>query len=113
MKDIEWNVYTENINRRQIEKYNIFRHGRFVEDVKKIYEEYKDDFDTFSSEIRKSLMYYFWGKCEWEIILSDWPPSDNFDKEKVDVYDQVMINWNVFIKYVWDTLHERKAEENE
>lgn len=46
-------------------------------------------------------MYYFWSKCEWEIILSDFPPSDRFKKKKVDVYEQVMLNWDKFINYLW------------
>ena len=47
-------------------------------------------------------MYYFWSKCEWEIILSDWPPSDTFCKEKIDVFDQVMLNWDIFVDYIWN-----------
>ena len=29
---------------------------------------------------------------------------DSFEKEKIDIYDQVMLNWDVFIKYVWDNI---------
>lgn len=47
-------------------------------------------------------MYYFWSKCEWEIILSDFPPSKKFQEKKVDVYEQVMLNWDIFINYVWN-----------
>lgn len=32
MKELEWNVFVENINRRQIEIYNIFNHGSFKKD---------------------------------------------------------------------------------
>jgi hypothetical protein len=24
--------------------------------------------------------------------------------EKIDVYDQIMMNWNIFIDYVWENL---------
>lgn len=99
-----WNVYVENINAQRIEVYNIFQHSSFKKDVLNAYKEYKNDFEQFSEKVRKSLMYHFWSKCEWEIILSDWPPSNNFKKEKIDVYDQVMLNWNIFIYYVWITV---------
>lgn len=108
MRDMVWNVYVGNFNGRCIETYNIFRHCRFFDDVKRIYKKYKNDFDKFSEEIKRSLMYYFWSKCEWEITLGSWPPRDNFQDEKIDVYDQVMMNWDVFIKYVWDMCHARK-----
>lgn len=108
MNDIEWFVYIEDFNANKIIKYNIFKHYRFVDDVKKCYKKYKDNYDSFSTEVRKSLMYYFWSKCEWEIILSGWPPRDDFDEKKIDVYDQVMMNYDVFIKYLWDNIRRIK-----
>ena len=112
MSDMEWYVYVEDINGRRITTYNIFQHGRFMDDVQKIYKRYKNDFDIFSCEIQKSLHYYFWSKAEWEIILSDWPESSMFQKEKIDVYDQVMLNWDIFIRYVWEMTHARKVSKN-
>jgi len=109
MREMQWYVFVENFNGKKVEKYNIFEHERFAEDVKKIYKKYKNDFDSFSIEVRKSLMYYFWSKCEWEIILSGWPSRDDFCEKKIDVFEQVNMNYEVFIKYVWDMAHARKA----
>ena len=97
-----WNVYTEDWNSNQIEIHNIFDHGRFWEDCIKAKKKFKDDRDGFLEQIKKDLMYYYWSKCEWEIILSDWPPSETFKKEKIDVYDQVMMNWDIFAEYIWN-----------
>ena len=108
MHEMIWNVYVEDFNKKQIDAYNIFNHYSFNEDVKKAYKRHKDDFHAFSQAVKNSLMYYFWSKCEWEVILSDWPPSDNFSAAKVSVYDQVMMNWDVFIQYVWKMAHMRK-----
>ena len=108
MRDMEWYVYVEDINAHRIDKFNIFDHYTFNEDIKKIYKKYKNDYNAFCEEVRKSLRYYYWSKCEWEIILSDWPPSNNFKEEKIDVYDQVMMNKDVFMKYVWEMCHARK-----
>ena len=110
MKSMVWNVYVESFNQKEIVPYNIFTHYGFNEDVKKIYKKHKNDFETFSEEVKTSLMYHFWSKCEWEIILSDWPPSSTSPIEKkVDVYDQVMLNWDIFIQYVWTQAHARKS----
>lgn len=108
MHKMVWNVYVENFNKKEIEVYNIFDHVSFDNGVKKAYKQHKDDFDAFAESVKRELMYYFWSKCEWEIILSDWPPSGKFDVKKVSVYDQIMLNWETFIHYVWDMAHMRK-----
>lgn len=102
MKELEWNVFIENINRRQIEIYNIFNHASFKKDCDDAWHEYNNNFQKFAENVKRSLMYYFWSKCEWEIILSDFPPSKKFQKKKVDVYEQVMLNWDKFIYYLWE-----------
>ena len=59
--------------------------------------------------MRGSLFYYFRSKCEWEVIVGAWVASDRVPGRKVDVYEQVMLNWDVFIRYVWHQAHARKA----
>ena len=61
--------------------------------------------------VRNSLRYYYWSKCEWEIVLSDWPPSETFKKEKVDVYSQVVLNWDIFSEYIWENRKQLKDME--
>lgn len=108
-EDMVWNVYVEDMNGRKIEKFNVFHHSRFMDDIKKAYKDYKDDYEKFCESVKSDLMYYYWSKCEWEVIISEWPPSSRDPVEvKVDVYDQVMMNWDKFIKYTWDMCHARK-----
>ena len=99
---LTWNVCYGSFNERKIKTFNIFEHADFYEDVKKAAKKCKNDRDAFAKEVRHSLMYFFWAKCEWEIVLQSWPPGDNFRDEKVDVFDQVMLNWDRFIDYVWE-----------
>lgn len=106
---LEWNVYISDFNEKRIETYNIFLHYSFMADCQKIVKKYvkieksEGTFDrcAFAEEVRRSLMYYFWSKCEWEIILSHWPPRKDAREEKIDVYDQVRLNWDTFIDYLW------------
>ena len=111
MDKMVWNVYVENFNRKCIEPYNILNHSSFSADIEKAYKKHKDDFDAFSEAVKRSLMYYYWSKAEWEIILGPWcGAKSGKDMEiKVDVYDQVMLNWETFIKYVWEQAHKRKT----
>ena len=98
---LEWNVYVDDFNKREIVIHNIFNHYSFVEDLKKIIKKYTEK-KEFSEQVRKILMYYYWSKCEWEIVLQGWPCRDDFKEEKIDVYDQIKLNWNRFIDYIWE-----------
>lgn len=109
MREMHWRVFVYYFNEKKIAEYDIFEHDSFAEDVKKAYKKYHNDYDSFCENVRKSLAYYFWSKCEWEVIVSAWPPSDRVPERKVDVYEQVMLNWDVFIGYVWHQAHARKV----
>ena len=110
MRDMHWFVYVEDFNGRRIEEYDIFGHHGFAEDVKKAYKKHRTDFDAFAEKVRGSLFYYFRSKCEWEVIVSAWPPTDRVPERKVDVFEQVMINWGIFVRYVWHQAHARKVD---
>lgn len=93
---MEWNVFYYNMSLRRIDKFNIFNHGRFHTEVEMIFHDHKDDFDEFSRQVRAALNYFFGHKAEWEITtLSD---------EKIDIFDQVIANWDVFIRGIWEEL---------
>lgn len=38
-------------------------------------------------------MYQWWSRCEYEIILTDWPNQKKF--EKWDVHEQVKMNIDI------------------
>ena len=100
---MKWLVYINDYyTRKSITTYNIFDHYRFKEDCDEIWDKFKFDKDMFEEQIKRKLVYYFGSKCEWEIILSGWPPLKSFKEKKIDVYDQVMLNWDTFINYVWN-----------
>ena len=124
-----WYVYRENMNNKSIEKFNIFYHGGFrkdIEDAVKV----AGTKEIFAEMVQRSLCYYFWCKSEYEVVVTSWPPyidkaeldrvNTEYDEyykrwghypyctninpvvgEKVDFYDQVMMNWDVFIDYLW------------
>jgi len=71
-----WNVYYGDVNAREIKVFNIFNHWSFYEACLKAKRKFKDDKDGFSKEVRGWLHYYFWSKCEWEIILDHWPNGE-------------------------------------
>lgn len=128
--NLTYYVYVENINKRKIEKYNVLNDG-IIEEILKRTKGF--DKKAFAEEVEHIIMYHYWSRSEWEVILTDWPTHispeelarlnnevDKYEKEygrepysicvnlkteeKIDVYDQVMTNWNIFIDYVWENL---------
>lgn len=97
---MEWNVFYHNMNAQEITVFNIFKHGGFMKDVEKLSKECTDK-ETFAKELKSSLMYFFWSKSEYEIIISPWCGGRNTKDKKVDIYSQVMLNWDKFVDYVW------------
>lgn len=124
-------VYVENINKRKIEKYNVLNDS-IIDEIKDRTKDCTDK-KQFAEAVEHIIMYNYWSRSECEIILTDWPPHispdelvrlnnevDKYEKEygrepysmcvnlkneeKIDVYDQVMMNWNIFIDYVWENL---------
>ena len=95
---MEWYVYHHNPNAQKIEKWNIFNNWVFDGEVKRLLHK-KLSKDEFAENLRKLLLYYFWSKCEYEVIISPW--VGNGDEVKIDIYDQVMLNFDRFVHYVW------------
>lgn len=108
---LEWNVYYFNFNRKKIEKFNVFSHCGFLDDCKKIARKHKDDKLLFTEALKRSLMYYFWARCEWEVVICGYPDGYFDIMRKVDVYEQVMGNWEHFSNYVWDHSAELRRRE--
>ena len=102
---LESNVYIGDINKRRITTFNVFEHYSFYKDLKKEIKIYKN-IEEFSDRLRRIVMYYFWSKCEYEIILTCWPSWDKFKEEKIDVYSQLDLNWDKFVNYIWDNKKE-------
>ena len=105
-----WNVYYADFNEGRIKTMNVFEHYRFWEDCIKNVKKNKNDKEAFEKQLLKDLMYYYWSKCEWEIVIEHFPPSSRTEARKVDVFNQISLNWNIFINYVWDNRKEIKKE---
>lgn len=126
---MKWNVLYRNFNTRKIEEYDIFGHSSFAKDVQELLDQNLTKTD-FTEELRRTLQYYFWSKAEYEVVITSWPPyidGKELDRlsveyedynqkwghypyklnvgldvgEKMDIYQQVRLNWDVFVDYVW------------
>ena len=102
-KKLEWNVIHFDVNKKCFATYNVLSNyiiKEIVDQTKKITSK-----DLFAEEVRHIMMYHFWSKCEWEMVLREWTGSPNKKELKVDVYDQLTLNWKRFVDYLWDNLY--------
>ena len=58
---------------------------------------------TVEKQLDRQCAYYFWAKCEYEVIVSAWPPRDGSDR-KIDIYTQLKENWDIFRNIVFKEL---------
>lgn len=128
-----WNIFAE--ENGEIVPINIFEYSwAFLKDGLLVAKKkYKDNFEAFADHIKNWLQYCYWSKSEYETIITSWPPYvdgkevdrltrekadriekyGNFYREsvdltvgfKIDVYTQVMMNWDRFIDYIWNNKH--------
>ena len=110
MKNLVWNVIYHNVNRDELGVWNVFDHGRFREDVSKELKKCKTK-EEFAEKLRGDLFYYYCSKCEWEVLVSPWCGSKKEPTIKIDVYWQVMNNWEIFLDYVWNSKRKKNGGE--
>lgn len=94
-----WNVYYKGWSDPRVHTVNVFTFGQFdsifkslKKILRKLRKETKDlsgrEADRARERIRKALsdelhgdlVYYFWSKCEYEIIMSEWPEHYDCDR---------------------------------
>lgn len=129
--NLAYYVYIENFNLKKIEKYNVLS-DHIIDYIKKETKNITEKPD-FAERVKRILMYHFWSKSEWEVIITSWPAhiavievarlqeelqqyKEDYGHEprvldvrlrvaeKIDVYDQIMLNWEIFIDYLWNNL---------
>lgn len=113
MENLKWYVLRKDFNADKMERFNIFDHRGFAEDIEKVLKKY-ENFNTFKESVKKELMYYFWCKSEYEIIVGglhtelDW---ENF--EKIDIYSQVLPNLDILCRYIIEEYNKKKRKKLE
>lgn len=101
MNKLSWNVVRYDFNKKDFVSCNILTKS-VVEEIKRSTKNIDNKLD-FAEEVKDICMYFFWSRSEWEVVLQEWT-SHNPKEKKVDVYDQLLLNWDRFIDYVWDNL---------
>lgn len=97
---LQYNVFYFNVNARSLDTYNIFSY-KIKENIKKYLKKCTSK-DEFAQELKSDFMYYYWCKSEWEVIISPWVGGDReTQSKKIDVYSQIMLNFDLIVDMCW------------
>lgn len=119
--NLKWDVYYYDVNKNKIEALNILKqHGSFNEYIKKEFKKCKTK-EEFAETLRRELMYYFWSKAEWELIIEitednrilliPWCGCRNPEEVKIDVTDDANFDWRGFAeKHIKRQIYKNKAK---
>jgi hypothetical protein len=50
--------------------------------------------------VRRKGKYRYWARCEYEVIVSQWPPTDK--SYKLDVWEQIEANLDLIVKILME-----------
>lgn len=59
-------------------------------------------FDEFKEFVEGNSLYRYWARCEYEIILMDWPCSQTY--KKIDVHWQIMMNLDIVTRILMENV---------
>ena len=98
-----YNVWIWDFNHDALESYDVV--PRFVESIRqytkpKSLPKTKEALDKI---LESNVRYSFWSKCEYEMIIHGWPEQNN--DQKVDVYQQLKLNWPIFLDFFWEKVY--------
>lgn len=137
---LSWNVIMEDLNTRKITFHDIFKSGYWEEVAKKLKETFPNR-KEWENHFRTRLMSRYGTRAEYEVVVTSWPPFINIDDieklqkevedrektwgskphkvninptvaEKIDIFQQLDMNWHVFADYVWDNISSSQVTEN-
>ena len=110
---------TWDMNRAKVENYDIMPYlvSAWKEDKArkhKIWFKSSDDDTkepTTVEEWKKAILaasrYQFWARCEYEIIVSEWPTEKH--RVKLDVFDQINANIDVITKLFMEYVSSKES----
>lgn len=94
-----WNVFLFGHQTGAIEVCNIFNYSDFKAAIEKLLAtDLTKDREAFTKKVDEILLYYFWSKSNYEIVLTNC--YSHSPSRKVDVYEQITMNLTQFVDYI-------------
>ena len=103
-KNLEWYAFMYDWNKQELVRTNALG-TRFVEDIQtRIKRDNINSYEGLKEGIKRELMYYYWCRAEYEVMVTDLFPRDfeEFEKKavKIDIWYQLEPNLDRITEYV-------------
>lgn len=97
-KKLEWNVLNWDFNSNKLIHYNVF-YDNYIEELSKLHK--KNEISTLADlkEFTSKYFLNYWSRTEYEIVVGDLFTKQE-EMQKVDVYEQLMMNIDRIVEYV-------------
>ena len=109
INDLYFGICSMSQNTKKMASYNLFDIYR----VKRAVANWVMMSDERKSEIEDPISYCFndvWSQCEYEWVVSPWPPEDN-ERQKVDVYSMYVEPNRALLMDMLDNVSLKSARE--
>jgi len=116
--NLTWIVTYYDCNARAIKSYDILKYRQdFIKKIKK----QASSKEEFAQKMHREMMYYYWSKCEWELIITidenhrvwlyPWAGCSNPEEAKIDVTECTDFDWLSFAEeYINKQTYNDKAK---
>lgn len=101
-----FNVILYDPNKNKFVQYDVIPY--FVNCYKSQKKNKPVTYEEMKTFITSRSMYQFWARCQYEVILSDWPCGEN--THKLDVHEQVMNNIDLVTTIVINNLPKKRVK---
>lgn len=93
-----------NFNARVFEKYDIMQYliDRYNEAKRDRYQNTPVTHDEFDEFVRSKSMNMYWARCEYEVLLQDWPCKKT--TKKIDIYWQILNNIDLVVRLLMENV---------
>lgn len=97
----EFNVLECNM-KGEVVPYNVLPYFRRCWEAKEFDQPKVSSRKDLKLWISKASHYEFWSRCEYELLISHWPPREDIPRVKVDVHEQLMMNLEIITDILWE-----------
>lgn len=77
-----------------------------VEQYKRIKRNKPKTYEEIEKFIKGTSMYQWWARCEYEILISDWPCQKY--TEKWDIYKQILMNIDIIVDIFMENIRKKQ-----
>lgn len=103
----EFNVLVWDINSDKLVKYDVLPYFReCYDDCRKV--DRPSTREQWEEFVQRRGMYMYWSRCQYEIIVSSWPPGKKDNSIKIDVWYQIENNIDLIVDILMSEYNGKK-----